>query len=496
MRISTKLTLSLTSIGLLIFISYGLYHLSIEQQDLEQVINRQTKLLGKGLQIAIENAMRDKQLADITELLKGLEQIEPELKVRVYDGQGKVFPDAIGNYYTSDFQERLHAALKNDATERFYYPSEKHEYITMLLPLQNESGEKLGILVMVRALHEMRRDLDVTRRNLAISTLAFILIAAPLCTVICLIYIGWPLQRLTDGMKQIRDGNFSPLPLINHQDEIGILLKTFNTMAAELANARQKIKEEAQSRRHVQAALQEADKLITIGQLSAGLAHEIGSPLQILKGRGEHLLLCADHPEEVIRHARILTSQTERITRIVQQLLEFTRRRPPHYTRIDLREPVNAVLNLLEYEAHKKQVELCYKAAKVLPLIVADSDGIQQIVLNLITNALFATNAGGRIVVAVEPYQLGPDLAHSEVVEAVQLIVRDDGCGMSQEILKHLFDPFFTTRHEQGGVGLGLAVARSIITAHHGSIKAESVPGLGSTLTIILPVEKPHHDVG
>lgn len=495
MRISTKLTLSLTSIGLLIFIGYGLYHLSIEQRDLTRVISLQTKLLGKGLQIAIENAMRDKQLADITELLKGLEQIEPELKVRVYDTQGKAFPDAIGDSYASDFQEKLHVALNDDEDNQFFYPEADPEYITLLLPLQNSKGERLGILVFVRALHEMRRDLDATRRNLAISTIAFILIAAPLCTVICLIYIGWPLQRLTNGMKQIRDGNFSPLPLINHQDEIGILLKTFNTMAAELDNARQKLKEEAQSRRHVQAALQEADKLITIGQLSAGLAHEIGSPLQILTGRVEHLLLCADQPEEVIRHAGILASQTERITRIVQQLLEFTRRRPPHFTRIDLREPVNAVLNLLEYEAHKKRVELSFEAAKDLPLIRADSDGIQQIVLNLVSNALSATGAGGRIVVAVESCQTDIDPAHRKAVEAVQLTVRDNGCGMSQETLNHLFDPFFTTRHEHGGVGLGLAVARSIVTAHHGSIKAESSPGQGSIITIILPVDTPHHAV-
>lgn len=490
MRISTKLTLSLTSIGLLIFIGYGFYHLSIEQRDLARVISLQTKLLGKSLQIAVENAMRDKQLADITELLNGLEQIEPELKVRVYDSQGKAFPDVIGNSYASDFQERLHAALQDDADDQFFYPGEDPEYITLLLPLQNTQGERLGVLVFVRALHEMRRDLDVTRRNLAISTIAFILIAAPLCTVICLIYIGWPLQRLTDGMKQIRDGNFSPLSLINHQDEIGVLLKTFNTMAAELANARQKLKEEAQSRRQVQTALQEADKLITIGQLSAGLAHEIGSPLQVLKGRADYLLLCADQPEDVIRHVRILALQTERITRIVQQLLEFTRRRPPHFTRIDLCEPVNAVLNLLEYEAYKKQVELRFEASKNLPLIVADSDGIQQIVLNLITNALAATGAGGRIVVAVEPYP-----ARSETTEAIQLTVRDDGCGMSEETLKHLFDPFFTTRQEQGGVGLGLAVARSIVTAHRGSIKAESAPGQGSTFTIILPVENPDHDL-
>ena len=156
---------------------------------------------------------------------------------------------------------------------------------------------------------------------------------------------------------------------------------------------------------------------------------------------------------------------------------------------------MNAVLNLLEYEAHKKQVELSFEAAKDLPLIHADSDGIQQIVLNLVSNALSATGAGGRIVVAVETCQTDIDPAHRKAVEAVQLTVRDNGCGMSQETLEHLFDPFFTTRHEQGGVGLGLAVARSLVTAHHGSIKAESSPGQGSIITIILPVENPHHVV-
>jgi len=495
MRITTKLTLSLTAIGLVTFMAYGVYNLLTERHDLALDISQQTQLLGKSLEIAIENAVRDKQLADIEELLKGLEQIEPDLKIRVYDQQGEIFPDAIGNAFEKAFHDRLQTALKNEHIDPFFYPLEDPESITVLLPLHNERGERLGILAVVRTLDEMRRDLEATRSNLLVSAAAFIMIAVPLCTLICWVYIGWPLKRLIGGMARIKEGNFSPLPLKNQQDEMGVLLVAFNDMATELENARHKLKEEAQSRRHIQAALQEADKLITIGQLSAGLAHEIGSPLQILKGRVEHLLLCAGQPEEVIRHAGILASQTERITRIVQQLLEFARRRPPHFTRIDLREPLNAVLNLLEYEAYKKQVELRFDVAKDLPLIVADSDGIQQIVLNLITNALSATGAGGRIVVAIETCQTDTDPAHGEAVEAIQLTVSDNGCGMSQDILKHLFEPFFTTRHEQGGVGLGLAVARSIVIAHHGRIKAESAQGLGSTLTIILPVEKPRHDL-
>lgn len=487
MRITTKLTFSLTIIGLLTFIGYGVYNLLIERQDLAQGVNQQTQLLGKSLQIAIENAVRDKQLADIEELLKGLEQIEPDLKIRVYDPQGKAFPDADGAVFESDFQKILLIALKKGKKEQFFFPLENPEYNTLLLPLQNEHGENLGILAVVRSLTEMRRDLDATQRNFLVSALAFILIAVPLCTIICLIYIGWPLKRLMGGMARIKEGNFSPLPLKNQQDEIGVLLLAFNAMATELENARRKLKEEAQSRRHVQAALQGADKLITIGQLSAGLAHEIGSPLQILKGRAEYLLLCANQPEDVIRHAHILASQTERITRIVQQLLEFTRRRPPHFTRCDLREPVNAVLNLLEYEALKKQVELRFETVNDLPLVFADSDGIQQIVLNLMTNALSATQSGGHIIVTISLL--------STLADTVQLTVKDDGAGIPPDVLEHLFEPFFTTRHEQGGVGLGLAVARSIVIAHKGAIKAESARGQGSVITIILPIEGRNHAI-
>ncbi len=488
MRIATKLTLSLTTIGLVTFIAYGFYNLLTERHDLALDISQQTQLLGKSLQIAIEKAVRDKRLADIEELLKGLEQIEPDLKIRIYDQQGEIFPDAIGNVFEKAFHDRLQTALKNENNAPFFYPLEDPETITVLLPLQNERGERFRVLAVVRTLGEMRRDLEATRSNLLVSVAAFIMIAVPLCTLICWVYIGWPLKRLIGGMARIKEGNFSPLPLKKQQDEIGVLLVAFNNMATELENARRKLKEEAQSRSHLQIALQEADKLITIGQLSAGLAHEIGSPLQVLKGRAEYLQMGAAQPEDIIRNAQIMASQAERITRIVQQLLEFTRRRPPNFSRCDLRVPVDAVLNLLEYEALRKQVEIRFEADSDLPMIFADSDGIQQIVLNLITNALAATASGGHIAVTAVCAQTpgGP---------AVRLTVKDDGCGMSADVFGRAFEPFFTTRHGQGGVGLGLAVARSIAVAHKGSITAESAPGEGSIIIVLLPIGEEHYGI-
>ncbi len=488
MRIASKLTLSLISVALFIFIGFGYYNLLIEQQDLADEIAQQTQLLGKSLQIAIKNAARDKQLEDIEELLAGLETVKPDLSIWVYDQNGLHFPGT-GHAFSPEFQTKLESVWANQHDEQFFYPVQNPDYMAVILPLQQEHPVQLRLLVVVRSLKSMRREVDLLQRNLLTSAGSFALVAVPLCTAICWFYIGWPLKRLDAGMARIQQGDFSPLPLKNPHDEIGKVLLAFNSMALELDNARQKLKTEAQSRRHLQTALQEADKLITIGQLSAGLAHEIGSPLQILRGRAEYLQVCAACPQEVLHNAQILAEQAGRITRIVHQLLEFTRRRPPHFIRCDMRTPVQAVLSLLEYEARRRDIGLHFTAADELPTTVADSDAIQQIVLNLITNALAATPDGGLIAVTLKPSQCSP-VGTFPTAEAVELCVCDNGCGMSEEVLAHVFEPFFTTRHGQGGVGLGLAVARSLVLAHHGSITAASVLGQGCTVTVLLPLDQ------
>ena len=497
MSVIYKLAISLFALSLAVFGIYGAYQIRSESQDLRATVEQETRLLANSLLVSVENALRDNQTEDVQKLMQQLERIKPSVDVRIYfQNRSVIRSDAESLPWPEKVEDALYQAARDGEMNQFYYPAEEPYLFIFSMPFNEASSTLRGNVAVVKSLQTMNEDLSKTQNYILLSFITFILFTSLLCFFLGHVYISVPLRKLRQAMRPFRNGTEPPKPLpVTGKDELSSVTQEFNRMTAELFSAYRQLDVETQHRRQLQRALQDADKLITIGQLSAGLAHEIGSPLQILKGRGEHLLLCTDQPGEVIRHARILASQTERITRIVQQLLEFTRRRPPYFTRIDLCEPVNAVLNLLEYEAHKKQVELSYEAVKDLPLIVADSDGIQQIVLNLITNALSATGAGGRIVVAVEPCQTGTDPAHSEAVEAVHLIVRDNGCGMSQEILEHLFDPFFTTRHEQGGVGLGLAVARSIVTAHHGSIKAESSPGLGSTITIILPVEKLHHDV-
>jgi signal transduction histidine kinase len=296
-------------------------------------------------------------------------------------------------------------------------------------------------------------------------------------------YITRPLAALVDGIAHIRDGDFkSRVPLSRH-DEIGALVDEFNAMVGTLGQARQQIEQETEARLRLERGLQGIDKVITIGQLSAGLAHEIGSPLQVLSGRAAALLSRSPDPE-TRRQAEILVEQTARITRIVEQLLSFGRRRPAVIAPCDLARPVKAVLELLDGEARRRGVALETRFDATAHLIDADDDQLQQIVLNLVKNALAATPAGGRITVRVET-ERDPD----GPPRAVRLIVRDTGPGIPPEMAANLFEPFFTTRASEGGTGLGLSVVRAIVTEHGGTITATS--DHGAEFIVSFPPRRP-----
>ena len=181
--------------------------------------------------------------------------------------------------------------------------------------------------------------------------------------------------------------------------------------------------------------------MIANGQLSAGLAHEIGSPLQVMAGRAAMLADSGD--PEVRRQANLLVEQCARITKIVEALLSFGRRAPAAFAPCDLAVPVRRVIELLEGEARRRQLALGFSGwTDAAVLVSADADQIQQVVLNLVTNAMNSTPAGGTITVSLVTVGSG-----------VELRVKDSGRGIPEDMQARLFEPFFTTRATEGGSG-------------------------------------------
>ena len=471
--IRLRFTIALTLLGLLLFGGYAVFAYGWEVDDLHSATEREILTLGRSLATSLGNALRDRQRADIDETLHALESLEPKIYVHVHDVDAREIAHSAG--------ERIDPAIevlaRRATTSAHEFVELGDERIVYVAPLTSDSGQVIGAIVVGRAIDDLKADLARTRWRLIAVVVAFIAVTMIAGVLLGTAYITRPLATMLDGVAHVRDGDFkSRVPLARH-DEIGALVDEFNAMVAALGEARQRIELETEARLRLERGLQGIDKMVTIGQLSAGLAHEIGSPLQVLSGRAAALLTRSTDPE-TRRQAEILVEQTMRITRIVAQLLSFGRRRPAVIAACDLARPVAAVLELLDGEARRRGVALELQRGAGSFVIDADEDQLQQIVLNLVRNALAATPSGGRITVQVEA-----------AATAVRLIVRDTGPGIPPELHARLFEPFFTTRAAEGGTGLGLAVVRAIVVEHGGTITAST--GHGAVFTVSFPARTP-----
>jgi PAS domain S-box-containing protein len=229
-------------------------------------------------------------------------------------------------------------------------------------------------------------------------------------------------------------------------------------------------------RKRIQEQLQKAERLAELGTLASGMAHEIGTPMNVILGRAEYLM-------ERVKEAPIrkgletIVSQVERITKVMNQLLAFARRRPSERRTVDLRQAVEDNLDIFRERLAKQSIKLETELASYCPPVQADADQMSQVIINLVMNAIQAMPDGGTLRVGL-----------MSDMEMVRLTVTDTGHGIPQEAIAKIFDPFFTTKEFGKGTGLGLTVVKGILEEHQGSIAVESEPEKGTTFTISLPV--------
>lgn len=472
MSIRLRFTLALTAVGVVLFGTYALWAYYSERDDLRAAATAELRIVGQSLETSLGNALRDNKRADVDETLGTLEVLAPGLDIHITDAAGQPVAHSKGSA-TDAMVEALaiRAAVARIDSVTFDPDAPR---IIFTGPLTADDGTVLGSLAVARPTADLIEDLERTRNRLILALVAFLVATIAAGLVLGTIHVTRPIARLLEGVRHVRDGDYGTRVDSHRDDEIGKLVDEFNAMLAALAESRARIEAEADARARLELGLQRVDKLVTIGQLSAGLAHEIGSPLQVLSGRASALLEHTD--PEVQRQAKLLVGQCDRITRVIEQLLSFGRRRPSAIGRCELTVAVVAVLDLLGGEARRKSITLDLQAEAGPHEIVGDSDQLQQVTLNLVRNALSATPPGGTITVRID-----------RAFERVRLTVRDTGKGIDAETQARLFEPFFTTRAADGGTGLGLAVVRAIVDEHRGKIDVTSAPGAGAEFIISFP---------
>jgi signal transduction histidine kinase len=487
-RLPTKLALGLITTTAVVLGTYGWVQVRDEEHDLRATAERELRLLAATLQIAFENAFRDRQVTDVRKILESLELRDSSLDVLLFDAAASPGPQS-GGSYTSQ-RPALEAVLELRRTGQPVVHFEGDRSLSRLIgafPLRADDGSNIGSFAVVRPLDDVRADVEATKSAIAASVLSQIAGLGLVSWVLVFLFVRRPLEAIRRGMRAVKEGNLlARVPAAGH-DEVTEVMSEFNGMVEELDRTRRQLAAETESRHALEAGLQRVDKLVTVGQLSAGLAHEIGSPLQILNGRAQALLSRSDASPEIRRNAEILVAESERMTRIVEQLLRFARRKEPHLTNIDAGAAVQAVADLLSYEARKRRVEIVIERDPNLPHIEADGDQVQQVVLNLLTNALKAAPAGSAVLVSMASSTFTPP-AGGPAQPSVCLVVIDSGPGMDETRLTRAFEPFFTSWTDSQGSGLGLAVVKAIVTDHGGAVALSSMAGKGTQATVHLPV--------
>jgi len=344
-------------------------------------------------------------------------------------------------------------------------------YIAAYEPIRDVADKIVGMLyVGVRE----QKYADTRMR----ATAAFVMITlAGGAASMCLFYfisrnISTSVHKLVLASREVAHGNLDARVEIASQDELHELADTFNSMASSLKKRDEKLREFTRKK------IMQSERLAVIGQLAAGVAHEMNNPLTGIVTYAHLLLERADVQDSTREFLRKIATQADRCRGIVRGLLDFSRPKKPDKRPCNLNQVLQECVSLVENQALFHNIKVERNFQKSLPPVVVDPALIQQVFMNLIINAAEAMDGKGRLDLTT---RLEPD------GEFVEIAFADSGHGISEEHLERIFDPFFTTKEVGHGTGLGLAISFGIVQEHEGTIAAESEVGKGATFTVRLP---------
>lgn len=325
--------------------------------------------------------------------------------------------------------------------------------------------------------------------HIVVKTLLMLAVCGVVVSFVGLWLVGRPIQALSEKTRRIGAGDLSGPIELRQDDEIGALARDINAMCDRLAAAQDRARSEAEMRVTMLEQLRHADRLKTVGQLASGVAHELGTPLNVVSGRAKLIADRRVEGDEAADSARIVMEQAERMASIIRQLLDFSRRREPRLVAGDLGDIAARTVEMLATIARKRGVSLELMRDDAPTTVVVDHGQLQQVLTNLVVNAIQASASGDGVTVSVGREVMRPpgDVGGAPAEHAF-VRVADRGHGIAPEHLPHVFDPFFTTKTVGEGTGLGLAVSYGIVRDHHGWIDVRSEVGAGSVFTAFLPL--------
>jgi two-component system, NtrC family, sensor kinase len=501
--------LSITVIVIIVAAVSGLVNIKTEERQLLNTMILGADQLSKGITSATWHAMLDDHREAAYEVMQTIALKQGIDRIRMYNRAGQVMfstneEDRRQTQEGLDLSSKVHVLPGKDGRRR----------LNMLTPIPNEPSCSQAAChahpadVKVLGVLDVQLSLDSVDREVASMKFRVLLVTAVEIALISLFIIYFtrrfltrPVEKLIDGTKAISQMELDkPLDIMDSSEELDELARSFDIMRDRLRTAmgelneftarlESKVEERTEQLKAAQKKLLHSDRLASLGQLSASVAHEINNPIsgvlnlsmllqRMLKPDG----VPPGRIDEFRKYLTQVTNETARVGRIVSDLLAFSRRSKPQRMPADLNKIVRSTLSLVQHKLKLSNIEVDLHLDESLPAAHCDASQIQQVALNLVLNAAEATSAKPERRLRVET---------APGTGVVVLTVSDNGEGIPPENLAKIFDPFFTTKSDGKGVGLGLAVSYGIVQAHGGDIEVRSVPGEGTTFTVMLPIEQP-----
>jgi two-component system NtrC family sensor kinase len=351
--------------------------------------------------------------------------------------------------------------------------------ITAYEPIRNIRDEIIGVLyvgILEKKFADLRKHTLLIFLTVIVAGVLVSLLTAHFLTN----GILRPIKGLVSVSKQIGKGNLKARVECNSRDEIGELSETFNSMISSLEERDERLREYAEQE------IMKAERLATIGRLAAGVAHEINNPIsatltyvRLLSRRLEKEQFAHSKREDIERYLTTMEDEITRCGTIVSNLLDFAREKELDFRPTDLERVIGQSLALLRDLLTGQNAEISEEIISPLPEVIADPGQLQQVFMNIMLNAVQSMEDGGELKIRAE----------KEGENSVKIEFVDTGCGISESNLERIFEPFFSTKEDNKGLGLGLSIVQKIVKKHRGQIDVRSTIGKGTCVTVRLPVK-------
>jgi two-component system, NtrC family, sensor kinase len=523
--LAQKLILALTAVVVVVGAVAGTVSLRAQERQLLDVMIVGADQLSKGITSATWHAMLDDNRQSAYEVMRTIALKQGIEGIRMFNRDGRVMfsthTDETAQQVTKAAatcavchatpETKLHVEAKSRV--RIRENPEGGRMLTMVTPIYNEPScsqaachahpaamKVLGVLDLTLRLDSVDEKVASARIRIFVVYATQIVLISLLIMVFTRRVLHRPIHNLIAATQSVSEMNLDqPIQTGYSGDELGQLAKSFDQMRERLRVAvdeinqftqklESNVRDRTQQLETAHRKLMRTDRLASLGQLSASVAHEINNPIsgvlnlsmlmqRILRDDG----IPPGRVPEFRRYLSQVARESTRVGRIVSDLLAFSRRSKPLRAETDLNAIIRSTVTLIGHKLRLTEVRLNLDLDDCLPMLLGDSSQVQQVVLNLLMNAAEATQGRQGATVNVRTSANGSDAM-------VVLEVSDNGEGITPENLAKIFDPFFTTKPEGKGVGLGLAVVYGIVQEHGGEITAVSKTGEGATFTVVLPV--------